>query len=365
MTRVGSIALFAAIALPGLCFAQLPATQVAPEPPPTETLAIDSAEVTDADILAFSEDRRARMTIPVTVVGQGPYPFIIDTGAERTVVARELARRLDLGPGRNVRVHSMTGAQTVATAIVPEIQISKSRFTDIHAPALSGMNIGAAGIIGVDSLQDQRILFDFVRRTMAIYPSIKKPETWGPDVIVVMGRRLHGRLILVDARIDGEKITVVVDTGAELTIGNLALRRKLEAKRKLREIKPVSLISVTGGRFDVDYTYVRNISLGDVVIENMPIGFAEVHPFQRLGLSDTPTILLGMDALRLFERVSIDFERKQVRFLSPRLNRSGIRFGERAPQAPAAPILAATTAANRSTLSSDRPATLNRPELAM
>jgi predicted aspartyl protease len=364
MMRAGSIALLAALAVPGLCLAQLPETQAGSDPSPqTEVLPFNEAPVTDADILAFSKDRRARMTIPVTVHGQGPYPFIIDTGAERTVVARELARRLDLDAGQFVRVHSMTGPEKVATAVVPELQISKSRFTDIEAPALSGINIGAAGIIGVDSLQNQRVIFDFVRRTMSMTPAEKKPETWGPDVIVVMGERLHGRLILVDARIDGEKITVVVDTGAELTIGNRALRRRLEAKRKLRAIKPVSLISVTGGRFDVDYTYVRSISLGDVVIENMPIGFAEVHPFEKLGLSHRPAILLGMDALRLFERVSIDFQRKQVRFLSPALVRSGIRFGERGDQLPA--ILAATTAAKRSTLSSDRPATLNRPELAM
>jgi predicted aspartyl protease len=367
MMRAGSIALRAAIAIPGLCLAQLPSDGTAPPSPPTEILDFGSAVATDMDILAFGKDHRARMTIPVTVSGQGPYPFIVDTGAERTVIARELARRLELGQGRVVRVHSMTGPERVATAVVPEIRISKSTFTDIQAPALSGINIGAAGIIGVDSLQQQRVIFDFVRKTMTMSPSVKKPETWGPDVIVVTGQRLHGRLIIVDAKVDGEKITVVVDTGAELSIGNNVLRRKLEERRRLRRVIPVSLISVTGERFMVDYTAVRSISLGDVVIQNMPIGFAEVHPFERLNLSDTPAILLGMDALRLFEQVSIDFERKQVRFLSPSLNRAGIRFGKRSIQAPAAlsPILAATTAANLSTLSSDRPAMLKRPDEAM
>jgi len=49
----------------------------------------------------------------------------------------------------------------------------------------------------------------------------------------------------------------------------------------------------------------------------MPVGFGDVHLFGKLGLRDRPAILLGMDALRLFQRVSVDFARKEVRFLRP------------------------------------------------
>lgn len=164
---------------------------------------------------------------------------------------------------------------------------------------------------------------------MSIVPSEKRPERYGPDVIVVTGRRLHGRLILTDARIEGEKVTVVIDTGAEMSIGNEALRRRLERKRKLRNVTPVTLLSVTGDSFQVDYTTIRRVALGELVIQHLPIGFKDVHPFKRMGMLDRPAILLGMDALRLFEQVSVDFERRQVRFFSSDLAKTGLQMSGR------------------------------------
>ncbi|MFD2499649.1 hypothetical protein ACFSTI_13520 [Rhizorhabdus histidinilytica] len=49
----------------------------------------------------------------------------------------------------------------------------------------------------------------------------------------------------------------------------------------------------------------------------MPIAFADAQIFHRLGLDNRPSVLLGMDALRLFDRVSIDFANRNVRFLMP------------------------------------------------
>ena len=42
--------------------------------------------------------------MPVTIADAGPYPFVVDTGAERTVISRQLAQTLGLPAGRDVRV---------------------------------------------------------------------------------------------------------------------------------------------------------------------------------------------------------------------------------------------------------------------
>ena len=39
--------------------------------------------------------------------------------------------------------------------------------------------------------------------------------------------------------------------------------------------------------------------------------------FNQLGLSNRPAILLGMDVLRMFDRVSIDFANRRVRLAPP------------------------------------------------
>jgi hypothetical protein len=65
----------------------------------------------------------------------------------------------------------------------------------------------------------------------------------------------------------------------------------------------------------------------------MPVAFADVTPFARFGLSHRPALLLGMDALRSFRRVDIDFPNRQVRFLMPRAE-ARARTGSRIPGAP-------------------------------
>ena len=63
--------------------------------------------------------------------------------------------------------------------------------------------------------------------------------------------------------------------------------------------------------------------IGGIDINNIPIAFADVHPFRQLQLLDRPAVLLGMDALRLFNRVSVDFANRRVRLLTPDSSQNG------------------------------------------
>ena len=64
-----------------------------------------------------------------------------------------------------------------------------------------------------------------------------------------------------------------------------------------------------------EYAIARRIRIGGVDIVDLPIAFADVHPFRQLELTDRPALLLGMDALQLFDRVSVDFANRRVRVL--------------------------------------------------
>jgi hypothetical protein len=76
---------------------------------------------------------------------------------------------------------------------------------------------------------------------------------------------------------------------------------------------------------------VKRIRLGGIDINDMPVAFADVHPFAKLGLTDKPAVLLGMDALRLFDRVSVDFPNRRVRLLGgSRSQLEGARFANAA-----------------------------------
>jgi predicted aspartyl protease len=195
---------------------------------------------------------------------------------------------------------------------------------DIHAPALSRQHLGAEGMLGVDSLKSQRVSFDFIHQKMTVTPSARREERWEDEGIVVTGRSRFGQLVLVDASVDGQKVWVIVDTGSQATIGNSALRRKLEQKKRLGTTYKVELTSVTGGKVAADQAVARRIRIGGMNLMEMPIAFADVHPFRKLELMDRPALMLGMDALQLFDRVSVDFARRRVRMLIPGHSQRGI-----------------------------------------
>lgn len=268
-------------------------------------------------VLDYGQDLAERMTVPVSIGGRGPYRFIVDTGAERTAIAEDLAEDLNLGLGARARLHSMTEVSRIQTVLIPALEVGGRSIRDINAPALQRRHIGAEGILGVDTLQTQRVSFDFARQQMTITLSRKREESWPDDTIVITAKNRLGHLVLVDAAVDGQKVWVILDTGAQTTVANSVLRRKLERRGKLLQTWPIELQSVTGGRMPADQSMMRKIRLGGVDINNMPVAFADVHPFRKLGLMNRPALLLGMDALKLFERVSVDFPNRRVRLLPP------------------------------------------------
>ncbi len=262
-------------------------------------------------------DRTLRMTVPVTVDGKGPYPFVVDTGADRTVLSRELADHLDLKAGESATMHTMTGVGPVRTVRVPTLEVGGGRNDDFNAPALSEANLGAKGLLGIDSLQGRRVVMDFARGTFSVTESRAVRERIDADMIVVTAKSRYGQLILVDSDIGGVPITVIIDSGAQNSVGNLALRQMLAKRKKVRNFVPITMTDVTGASIGADLALVDGIRIGGFTINDVAVAFVDAHPFKKFGLLNRPAMLLGMDTLRAFRRVSVDFAQRKVRFLLP------------------------------------------------
>jgi predicted aspartyl protease len=281
---------------------------------------------TQTEDVRFKTDATERMTVPVKISGAGPFRFLIDTGADRTAVSRELASRMKFASAENASLHSLSGVSTVSTATVPSLQLTRKEIRNINAPLLEGVNIGADGILGTDSLRSQRVLFDFEAQTLSVVPSAVPDFKAEPGTIVIQGTRRNGRLVVTDAAANGHSLTVVIDTGAQLSIGNEALREKLVGRGLFDPLQKVELQSVTGAMISGDYMFVRELEIGGLKIKNLAIVFADAHTFKKLKLDRKPALLLGMNAIRAFKKVSIDFASRKFRVVLPETSQLDVRF---------------------------------------
>ena len=262
------------------------------------------------------------MTVEVRVNGRGPYQFLVDSGADTSVVGLRIARDLQLPAGTPTVLHATTGSAVVGRVLVGELQLGSSRIHSLELPALKEQDLGGAGMIGIDALVEQRLMMDFEKRLIKAEDA-RTPARMVAGEIVVTARRRRGQLILTEVKAAGLEVDAVIDTGSEITIGNLKLRDRL-IRGNRKKFTTIKITGVTGVTVDLQLARVDELRLGTVTLRNVPMAFADVPPFKVFGLSNEPALLLGTDLLENFRKVSLDFRARKVRFQLRRCGSIGI-----------------------------------------
>jgi predicted aspartyl protease len=316
MNRAGPFSrrlLGALVALLGC--AAWPALAATPTEPPPVTTQVPLADdtVAHAESLKIAEDPSQRLTLAVMINGRGPFDFLVDTGSDRTVISRELAASLALPAGPSVTVHEITGVDDENTVVIDHLTIGDRVIDHIEAPVLTAKDLGAAGMLGVDALHNLHVVMDFKAMRMSSAPS--RPEPFDGHTIVVHGRSRFGQLVLVDSKVHGVRVFVVLDSGSQVSIGNPALLKLLTGRRtSSTPLITTEITSVTGRKATVELDDIAEANVGGVTIRNMPLAFAQLPIFAHFGLSNEPALLLGMDVLSRCQRVSVDLRRREATF---------------------------------------------------
>ena len=284
-----------------------------PLPPATidETLAIGGEEVKARRV-------ETRLTVAVQVNGRGPYQFVVDSGADTSVVGLRIARSLQLPLGQPAILNGMTDRNLVDRVRVDSLTLGPSTVRDSQVPALREEDLGAEGIVGIDALVRRRLMMDFDKRIIKVEDADKPPKSL-PGEIVVTARRRRGQLILTAVKAGDLSLDAVIDTGSEITIGNRLLRDSLVRRRQ--QFGTIEAIGVTGKALTLQVAVIPRLRIGRLLIRNLPVAFADLPPFETFGLSKEPALLLGTDLLKTFRRVSLDFHARKVRF-QPRICKS-------------------------------------------
>lgn len=265
---------------------------------------------------------RTRMTVAVRINGRGPFRFVVDSGADTSVIGLRAAQALQLPPGTPVTLHGMTESARIDRVLVDELGLGQSDVRNLELPVLRDGDLGGEGMVGIDALVRQRLLLDFEKRVINIEDA-RRPARRFDGEIVVTARRRRGQLILTEASVNNRPVDAVIDTGSEITIGNLALRDRLTRRRK-DKLTTIAVTGVTGVTAELQLARVGELRLGPVILRDILVAFADVPPFAVFDLSERPALLLGTDLMETFRRVSLDFGARKVRFQLRRCGSTGI-----------------------------------------
>jgi hypothetical protein len=249
----------------------------------------------------------------VHVNGRGPYHFVVDSGADTSSVGLRVAQDLQLPLGTPVILNAVTDRNIVDRVKVASLTLGPSTIHDLQVPALREADLGGDGMIGIDALVRQRLMMDFEDRVIKVEDA-RRPVPHYTDEIVITAQLHHGQLILTQVRAGGLALNAVIDTGSEISIGNLALRDKLLRSNRNTRVWTVAATGVTGKTVDLQLAEIRDLRVGSIILHDVPVAFADVPPFKVFGLADEPALLLGTDILETFRRVSLDFRARKVRF---------------------------------------------------
>jgi hypothetical protein len=268
-------------------------------------------------------DSATRVSVPVRVDGEGPFPFVVDTGANSSVIGEETARACRLPVVAEAPVHGILSAQPAPLVAVKSLAVGEVKSKDLRLPVLPESALGVGGLLGVDMLRGRRMVLDFTGHSFSIAGSQRGPHIGAmidthlddPDAPVVVPARFRsGQLIIVNASVAGRPITAFLDSGSQVTVANGALRQLVRtAQPRLgAEVIASSLVSATGQRAPAEFGPLPGLRIGRLAVEAPLVAFADLHIFGLWKLGEIPSLLVGVDVLRRFDRVAFDYGRKEL-----------------------------------------------------
>ncbi|MDX2276611.1 MAG: aspartyl protease family protein [Hyphomonadaceae bacterium] len=279
-------------------------------PVASETAALEAA------VGRTTGDRTGRVVIPVSVNGGGPYRFIVDTGANRSVLSQDLASTLGLTPIGVGEVHSVHDVTPAPLVEVNTLQYGPVELQSRPMPLLQGPVLaGQDGLLGVDGMAGRRLILDFRRRCIEISPAARAYRL-GSNWTTVRGVLRFGHLVVLPGAIRDTEVNVLVDTGSDVTLANPALRNALAARAASMTDALTAARAYSAGAPIVldDVVGLPTLELGDLTISDLVAYVGDFHIFELWGLQNEPTLLIGMDALRRTRAIAIDYERGTVSF---------------------------------------------------
>ena len=267
-----------------------------------------------------------RMTVPLTVNGTVAN-FILDTGAERSLVTsaavQRLGLRLDQWVGTTMRgvggveAHANADPRSLSLGGVPLQRHTITHDTSLTVGDLPGMWSGAPvdGLLGRDFLSVFDLQLDMTARRLTLY-DVRGCEgrflPWKAPYAVVPAASPMPHTLVLPIALNGTRLAALLDTGASTSMIVLPGMIRLGLTEQGMAGDPAAAVRGVGPRAPEMHQHrFASFQIGDETIWQPLLWVAPVRvvPFV--------DALLGADWLDVQRRVWISFATAQV-FFEPR-----------------------------------------------
>lgn len=299
---------------------EVPAPEVVTQPAALQEMAEVAVVAPEPRFVAPTRrDRIGRIWAPVEINGQGPFRLVLDTGASQSALTAKVAEALGIPvayPGKTI-LRGTTGTTTVPMIPIETLEIGDLLMEPRRLPVIPDALGGAEGVLGTDGLAGKRVHIDFRGDRITIVRS--KNEKAPSGFVTIPVKFMRGHLLVVDAFLGGVRTKAIIDTGGQSTLGNVALREALARHRSRAVVTPDEVIGATLDVQTGDRVATPAIVMGDVLVRNAAMTFADFVIFEHWKMTKEPAMLVGMDVLGLLDTLIIDYRRRE---LQVRLRRS-------------------------------------------
>lgn len=273
--------------------------------------------------IPFHVDYDGLIIVPVTVNGQGPYDFIVDTGATMTILFENLARAQPLTPaaGEQRRIVGLADAAWLPVSSVGALELGALRF-DRHEVVVvkdwAADRPTPQGIVGLDILANYLVVFDMEARMLRLYPPLAAGQAiagWNAaSMQPVSFGELSRPLYAVDASIKGSRVPMLIDLGAsDPVINYVALSKIMKNAYEPRYqfwVRKLSFGQQFSDLFDnrekAKVVRMSKLIIGDVIWRNPTLVVFDAKIFEELGAAEKPYGLIGAK-LMLKRSFALDF----------------------------------------------------------
>ena len=281
------------------------------EPPPQRVEEVVVSVPEPRYVAPTTRDRIGRIWAPVLINGKGPYRLVLDTGASRSAVIQRVVDDAGLPlRARPVRLRGVTGSAIVPAVLADTLEFGELVIEKATLPVVADVFGGADGVLGGDGMKNKRIHIEFLKDRISIVRSHGAAAPAGFSTVPFKYGVNRG--LRIEVMVGPIRSTALIDSGAQVTVGNLALREALARRRGAQDPYGDAIIGVTEDVQQAVRGRIPSIVAGDLLVKNAEIMFSDLHIFEHWQLVSKPALIIGMDVLGALDTLVIDYRRNEL-----------------------------------------------------